>query len=283
MLTQVDIVQGDGTDTVVKSLPVLGATPKTSLLVRKITGLDAPDATLFIGEYSRDGGTYTGRRVGRRNPVFTLELNPNPANGETIDGLRKEIYKAFMDPLVDADHVKINLIDDLNNVQYLVGYTEKIETDIFSTDQFVQVSMICPDPYLRDNAETVHTADPGWTSFPYTYTGTAEAGFTATIVITTETDILTLENNGRKMVLTHPTGTFGVDDIITINTRPGEYSITLDDGALPEYSILSYLDPNAPWLALHAQDNTMKVYGTIETDYIAAVIDLRYTQTYWGI
>jgi hypothetical protein len=69
--------------------------------------------------------------------------------------LRELLYQAFMDPLVEADYVKVNLYDDLGRVRYLVGYTEKFETEIFDVETMTQISMICPDPYLRDDSETV--------------------------------------------------------------------------------------------------------------------------------
>jgi hypothetical protein len=284
MLMQVDVVQGDGTDTVVLSLPVLGATPKSSLLVQKITGLNPPDITLFIGDYARDGGTYQGRRVGNRNPVLTLTLNPNPALGETISSLRETLYKAFVDPLVDADFIKLNLIDDLGRVRYLVGYTEKFETEIFDVETAAQISVICPDPYIRDNDVTVLSNEPGWTLVPFTYEGTAETGFEAYIEIATETNYLTLENNGKKMVLTAPSGQpYQPGDVFYINTNRGSRAVTRTPSGGVAASAVAQLDPTSPWLELHSQNNTMKVYGDVPTSVVASITTLVYTNAYWGI
>jgi len=279
LLKKVDVVRGDGSDDLVLSLPVIGATPKSSLLVEKITGLNPPDPTLFIGDYSRDGGIYQGRRVGKRNPVLTINLNPNPALSETVDGLRQTLYKAFMDPLVDADFVKVNLVDDLDNVKYFVGYTEKFETEIFAADTTLQISMICPDPYLRDNEETVMTDPSGWTTVPFTYGGTAETGFEVLIHVTTPTSVLTLENNGKTMVFEKA---FSSGDEILINTVNGSRQLLLTSGAV-ESSLLAYMTPESPWLELHSQANTMKVYGETTADIVAAIRSLGYTQSYWGI
>lgn len=279
MLTQLDVVQGDGTDTLVLSLPVLGATPKSSLLVQKVTGLNPPDINLFIGDYSRDGGDYQGRRVGNRNPVFTLELNPNPALGETISGLREKLYMAFVDPLVEADFVKVNLIDDTGRVRYLVGYTEKFETEIFDVDNAAQISMICPDPYIRDNEVTVLTNPTGWVTVPFTYEGTAETGFEVLIHVNSPTSVLTLENNGKKMIINRD---FTTGEEVTINTNRGHRSLKLTS-VDPDVSIVAYLEPTSPWLELHSQSNTMKVYGATPGDSIAAIRSLVYTQSYWGV
>lgn len=281
MLTKVDVVQGDGSDTLVLSLPILGATPKSSLLIRKIEGLNPPDITLFIGDYSRDGGNYQGRRVGNRNPVLTLDLNPSPALGETVDNLREKLYKAFNDPLVDADFVKLNLYDDLGRVRYLVGFTEKFEAGIFDVETAVQISMICPDPYIRDNFETVLSNVVGWTTVPFTYRGTAETGFLTKIHIDIATPTLTLDNNGKKMVINRA---LDIGDEVTINTIRGARSIMVTPvGTVDMISALAGLTSTSTWLSLSSQSNTMKAYGAASSDLVASIRQLRYTQAYWGV
>lgn len=231
MLTQIDVMSDD-----LIELPILGVTPKSSLLIQKVTGLNPPDRSLFIGDYSQDGGIYQGRRVGSRNVVFTINLNPNPALGETVASLRQSLYKAFIDPQVDGDYLKLVLHDDADLERYLVGYCEKFESEIFDSETMCQVSMICPDPYLRNNEDTILIQPTGWVSFPYTYDGTAETGFIVRIYVTTPTNEITLHNNGKSMQLTNPDG-YGADDVIIINTIRGQRSISLtkaaDLGATP--------------------------------------------------
>jgi Phage tail protein. len=229
LLTQIDV---DSENAFL--VPILGVTPKDSLLVRKITGLNPPDIQLFIGDYARDGGIYQGRRVGNRNVVIIFDLNPNPALGETISGLRELLYKAFVDPQVDADYIKLTLHDDEGRTRYVVGYTEKFETEIFDVETMAQISIICPDPYIRDDVETIKTPidyltnpNSGWTTVPFTYTGTAETGFEVEILIAVATDVLTLDNNGKKMVIDK---TFSVGDRVLIGTVRGSRYITVTTG-----------------------------------------------------
>lgn len=276
MLTQIG-VEYEGDELIV---PILGVTPKESLLIRKITGLNPPDLDLFIGDYSRDGGTYQGRRVGKRNVVITADLNPNPALGETISGLRELLYKVFVDPQVDADFVKVNYYDDLGRVRYSVGYTEKFDTEIFDVETMAMISMICPDPYLRDNTETELTHPTGWTTVPFTYEGTAETGFEVSIYINSATSVLTLDNNGKKMIINR---SFDVADVVTINTVRGSRLLTVTPSGGSPISIVANLEPTSPWVELHSQANTMKVYGATTGDLIASIRSLKYTQAYWGI
>jgi hypothetical protein len=276
LLTQIDVNSENAF-----YVPIQGATPKDSLLVRNITGLTPPDINLFIGDYSRDGGIYQGRRVGNRNVVITMTLNPNPALGETVSGLRELLYKTFIDPLVEADFLQLNLHDEQGRVRYVVGYTEKFEGAIFDADTSLQISLICPDPYIRDSDETVLTNASGWTTVPFVYGGTAETGFVATVSIIGTTPTITLDNNGKTMVINRA---FVAGDVVTINTTPGSRSIMLAPAAGgPAVSILANLTTTSSWLLLHSQANTFKIYGTDQTTLPATVTSLRFRQAYWGV
>lgn len=289
MLTQIDVMYGnEGISEFIDEfleegalpLRILGVTPKDSLLVRKVTGLNPSSVDLFIGDYSRDGGSYQGRRVGDRNVVLTIDLNPNPALGETISGLRELLYKVFLDPLVDADHVELVLRSDDGRVRNLYGYTEKIETEVFDIETMVQISMICPDPYIRDVDETVLTNPIGtWITVPFTYGGSAEAGFVAEIIISADTPTLTINNNGQTMVVNH---SFMAGDTVYLNTSRGERDITyVRDGVI--YPLIAKLTPQSRWMELHSQSNSLNVYGASTIDLIAGVKTLAYRASYWGV
>ena len=241
MLTQIDVMSDHPFE-----LPILGITPKTSLMIHKVTGLNPPDRSLFIGDYSQDGGIYQGRRVGSRNVVMTINLNPNPALGETVSTLRQNLYKEFIDPQIEGDHLKVVLIDENDDERYFVGYCEKFETEIFEADTMCQISMICPDPYLRDNFDTILTQPTGYVQFPFTYHGTADTGFVVRIYVTQPTNEITLHNNGRVMQLETPTtATYQTDDLIIINTIRGQRSITLTKPA--EYDLATEFTTPTPY------------------------------------
>lgn len=288
-------------------LPIFGVTTKDSLLVRKVTGLSPPDVDLFIGDYSRDGGTYQGRRVGSRNVVMTLDLNPNPALGETVSGLRNLLYKTFIDPLVNADFIELQLHDEAGGIRNLAGYTERFETEIFDIDTMAQISMVCPDPYIRDLNETLLTnASSTWISVPFVYGGTAETGFEVEINISTNTTALTLVNNGQRMRMDFGT-TLTSTDVIYINTNRGHRDIrkasasavSAMKAAFPNETLgktwtrlvtegsttplIGSLAFDARWLELHAQSNTMFVYGSTENSLVAGIKNLAYKASYWGV
>lgn len=279
MLKQVDLVYSNESGEQALALKILDLSPKDSLHVRKITGLDPPGIDLFIGEFSRDGGLYQGRRVPSRNPVITFDIRPNYANGETVAGWREILYKIFLDPRVDADYSQIILREDDGRSRYLVGYAEKFETEIFDIETMCQVSLICPDPYIRDLQETVLTDPFGWLTVPFTYGGTAETGFEVSITITNNTPTLTLVNNGKTMVVTYP---FLVGDVVYFNTNRGSRNITVTRAGVTT-TLIAQLSPSSRWLELHSAANSMGVYGATPAVRPAGIRSLTYTAAYWGI
>jgi hypothetical protein len=277
MLTQVD-VECDNPF----YMSVLGARPRDSLILQSITGLGPPDKSLFVGDYSRDGGLYTGRRTLVRNPVLTIKMNPNYGLGESVDGWRDILYRAFNDPFVNGDDVTLVLHDDIKPDRMLTGYCEKFDDEIFSEDTAVQISLICPDPYIRDVTETAVTppeGTAGWQTVPFTYAGTAEAGFEVTIAVQATTSTLTLDNNGRTMVLTYPS--FQAGDVVYINTKPGARQIKLTRAGV-DYDILYTLYSESPWLTLHSQSNNLQIYGDTTSSFVASITSLNFTQLWWG-
>lgn len=262
------------------ALPILGVNTMDSLLIRSVTGLNPPDIDLFIGEYSRDGGSYQGRRVGNRNVVMTIDLNPNPALGETVSGLRDLLYKTFADPLVNADHVELVLREDDGRVRNLYGYCEKFETELFGIETMAQISMICPDPYIRDLDVTVLTNETStWVSVPFIYGGTAETGFETEIIISANTPVLHVRNNDQVMVFNYA---FQNEDIVRLNTKRGERSVTVSRGGVVT-SLLPALSYTSPWIELHSQSNTLNVYGETPSSYTAGIKTLSYRASYWGV
>lgn len=279
MLQQIDVLYEDELGPQAIALPIVGLTTRNSLLLRKVTGLSPADRELFIGDYARDGGTYQGSRVGKRNVVMTIDLNPNPAESETVDSLRALTDKVFMDPLPDADHLQFVFHCDNADARYLVGYAEKITDDIFSSDTMRQISVICPDPYIRNLYETSFESTLGWATVPFSYTGTAETGFELSIKITNATSALTVENNGQTMVFTY---SFEPDDIVYINTTPGSRSATVTRAGITT-SLIGALNPLSRWIQLRASNNTLKLYGLTTSNIIAVVQNLTYRAAYWGL
>lgn len=273
MLTRVD-VQSENPF----YLNIRDARPTDSIIVEKIEGLDPPAVDLFLGEYARDGGFYSGRRVAKRNPVFHLILNPKYEVGETVSGLRELLYRSFMDPQLDGDYLNLVLKDDVKADRYIVGFVEKFEIDIFSSDLSVLISMLCPNPYILDSVETaVSGVGP---SVPFVYGGTAESGVKITATLTAAATQMSILMN--DVVITTLQYDFVAGDILFVNSRRGERQITVTrDGVVTD--ILYSQTATSKWIDLHKPSNVMKIYGNSPTDFVANITEIRFRQAWWGI
>lgn len=254
------------------------------LAITKITGLGAADADINVTEIATgDGGKYNSSRVGKRNVVITFL--PLLTDSQTVEDSRQLLYQYF--------HIKkqvtLHFSTDNREVE-IVGYVEKNDPDIFSNEEDVQISVLCPDPYFYD------MSDGGWTTvtfsgvnplfeFPFennsltenliefgeikkkqketvTYEGDAEIGFIIRMHALGEVRMITIYDTDTRESMHIDTNRLKeivgseikYGDDITINTIMGERSVMfLRDGV--ETNILNALDKDADWFTLKSGDN----------------------------
>lgn len=277
MLTQVVIQSSSPT-----TLNVEDIDPDEILILKNITGLSAKGLTLFTGDFARDGGYYQGRRAGKRNPVFTFKLNPNYAIDIEVSDIRELLYKMFLQPQVGSDAVQVLLKDDRKPDRYLIGYTEDIDTEMWSKEQSAMVSMICTDPYLRSAALTSFVDASGVISTPFTYDGSATTGLKFQIKVATANQNIFVKINNDIMQLQHPT-TYAVNDIIDVDTSVGSRSIKLTRSAVTTDVMAHLQTSGVPWLQLKEAANTISTYGTTAADGKTKIMSYSYRSAWWGI
>lgn len=258
-----------------KTLDIDAVDPDEVIIIKSISGLLPSDLTLFTGDYARDGGYYQGRRVGKRNPVFNLKLNPDWANNVSMTAIRQELYRLFYQPTPGVDGLMVVLKDDDLPDLYFVAYPETWTGDLFSQDTSAQISMICVDPYLLSVDPVSDSDATGWLSLPLEYEGSAETGLSLTIAVKATTSKVTVDLNGLKMTLN---GSFVNGDTITINTSAGSRSIKKNG-----VDIMVALEGGSTWLTLDRPSNLIKVYGSAVSDGKAALTAYIYRGAWWGI
>lgn len=125
----------------------------SGLNIRNITGLGPVKADITTTKLVvSDGDYYNSARANGRNIVITLGFNIAAHLGiNSIEDCRQMVYKYF--PL--KKKVKVRIVTD-NRSLYSYGYVESDEPDIFSNDETTQISIICPESWLRtdDTYET---------------------------------------------------------------------------------------------------------------------------------
>lgn len=266
------------------TLHVSDVDPNEMLVVKSISGLTSPKVGLFTGDYASEGSYYQGRRGEKLTPVLNLKMNPQYAEDVEVSDIRELLYRAFYQPqpgsvvngkFVENDGVKVLLQDDRMPDRYFIGYTEDINTDQFSRDTSVQISMMCMSSYLFSNALTSASDVAGWLTTPIPYDGTAKVGLEMTLKINTATSVLTVDLNGALLVLNR---SFAVGEIVKINTRSGERSIVVGST-----DIMGAMSPTSKFVQLDRPANTIKVYGSAVGDGKVVLTNYNFRSQWWGI
>lgn len=274
------------------TLKINDVDPESIIIVESISGLDPAKVTNFTGDFARDGGYYQGRRSSGRNPVFNLKLNPNYADDIEVSDIREMLYDWFLEPSPTSDQLRVVLQDDRKPDRYFDGVVEDFPADLFSRDTKAQISMLCVDPYFRSVDEVIGHDDVGWVSTPVTYEGSKRIGLEMVFRVTTDTVEMNVDINGVRFQVYKPSGTFEVDDVITINTEIGkrrvDEAIDPDDpeyefGTNTERDVMAQIGAGSRWPELNKGVNTIKTYGGVEADGKVVMTDYKYRAAWWGI
>lgn len=261
---------------------------ESGFLISNITGITPVNADINVTEVTTtDGGIYNSARIDSRNIVITAIYLPGP----TIEDARHIMYKYF--PIKK----KVELIIETDTRKLRTeGYVESNNVKVFTKQEYSQISILCPDPYLYsvedggfDNIE--FSGIEANFEFPFYsdenvdpeeliefstievandkvlhYTGDIEIG--AKIVIRAYNNlqdiVITNETNNQVMTISSSrvadiTGeAFRGGDILTINTNKGKKSIILER-ASRKYNILNALNRNSKWITISRGDNVFLV------------------------
>lgn len=118
---------------------ILNLTEDFSKYIVEYDGLNPPNATLFLRDaVGMDGQPFESSKIGTRAVTLTIHIL-----GDDVAGNRLYLYKFFR----TKRWCKIRYKNKYREV-YFTGYVESNELNQFTEDQTMQVSIVCPDPFL---------------------------------------------------------------------------------------------------------------------------------------
>lgn len=238
-----------------------------------VTGLTRPATAINTSAGGGlDGEFYNSSRVQMRNIVITVVLRGN------IEENRQRLYRIF--PM--KTHCAVYFKNKNRDVK-IFGYVEILDADLFTEQETVQISIICPRPFWQD-MQTIYTELSQIVSmfqFPFAIEETPGVPFSEivdypTCKINNVGDvacgcIITIDilNDGQAnpvdglMIYNLTTQTyfgfatnrtFGAGDQIIINTISGQMSVIRNHGGTIE-NLLNSVVAGSTWFKLAVGEN----------------------------
>jgi hypothetical protein len=222
-----------------------------------IQGLNPIKADVNTTSYgSVDGEFLTGTRVGKRNIVLTIGLNPDWADN-TPSKLRRTLDAYFM----TKQSCNLLITDDDLGILTILGIVESSEPSIFSKDMEQQVSLICVDPYFRSYSSHIINGNVNDPEITIDYPGNVDYGMVVGIDFVSGASPTHIEIHAGDT-------TFKLDGAIemdsthnlNVSSYPGlKYAIRLEETTFATDNLLHLLESDSQWLLFHPGSNPFEV------------------------
>lgn len=115
-------------------------------VVGSIDGLGSPSASISFSENIGDGDEFIHERTGRRNLVIPIEIRGN------VERNRINLYRYAK----NGKYIKVYFENRTRNV-WIEGRVESITPDLFSNQESMQISILCPYPWWQDVEEMINS------------------------------------------------------------------------------------------------------------------------------
>lgn len=176
-----------------------------------VSGLNPPKAAVATSEIAtKDGSIVTNTQVQNRNIVLTFDItSAKPEN------VRLNLYYYFKIKEPITLEIKTG-----QRTATIEGYVESINADPFTKGQRVQISIICPEPYLLGDLQT-YTGTGSVNVVPLSDT---KHGAVFTVTLAAASSGLAITNSATSESI-YLTGEYSQGDVIVIDTRLGLKSV----------------------------------------------------------
>lgn len=285
---------------------------KSGLMVAKVEGLGPPQATINGQEMATsDGMLFSSARAQSRNIVFSLVMVSRDENSPygylSIEQSRHLTYQFF--PL--KKEITIYISTDTRRL-YCKGYVESNLPYVFSQEEYAQISVICPDPYMyvEGDERTVFSGTRGAFEFPVeaidpnklinfgdiwidtrailNYQGTVDTGILITIhAMGPARDIRIYNVDTREQMIidtelirTITGAEYGkLDDIVISTVKGNRYCRLLRNGKY--VNIIGALSKDTDWFQISAGNNGFAFAAEAGADNLS--VTFSYQNAYVGI
>lgn len=238
-----------------------------------------------------DGSYLNNAFIEKRNVVISFEMR-----GVGVEARRHQLYKVVKPSRYIKVYYKTAGID-----VFTEGYVETCEMNNFEMLTTGQISILCPDIYwhLIESVMAYYSQITGAFTFPFPTESNPEPfilgkyntqnmmeiindgdeiGFTLEIEALADVRSPTLYNADTDEYL-QITGDLQMGDIVTITTKTGNKTVTLDRGGI-KTNIINRLVSGSTWLTLREGKNRFYLRGTGLNNLKVKII---HTNAYLGV
>lgn len=269
----------------------LELTHRLEYSVVDVQGLTPPNANINTTEMAGgDGSSYNSSSLTNRNIVILLYINSD------IERNRQRLYRYFRVKRQCRIHYK----NASRNV-YIDGHVETVEPTMFKQTQAVQISILCPDPYLKN--ETTSLYEFSWTAsyfeFPFSipeegieFSGSDHVS-SVDIINNGENEVgveINLTASGAVLnpkiinVLTGEYFALNVDldegDVIKITTHRGKKRAILYKGG-EEKNVMNAIASGSTWFKIDLGDNIFSYAADLGGQSLA--VSFTFTEEFVGV
>ena len=267
-------------------------TTANQYMTSQIEGLSPPPGTISTSGYAGMDGSYLNNSfIEKRNVVIHFEMR-----GIDIETRRHQLYNVVKPSRYIKIYYKTAGID-----VYTEGYVETCEVSNFEQLTTGQISILCPDIYWYSTKPVIaqYSHIVGTFTFPFPsetnpqpfvlgkynrdntmniFNEGDETGFTLVIEATADARSPTLYNADTDEYL-QIIGDILAGDVITVTTKTGNKTVTLDRGGVKS-NIINRLVSGSTWLTLREGNNRFYLQGTGLENLKVRII---HTNAYLGV
>lgn len=265
-------------------------------MTSQIEGLNPPPGTISTSGYAGMDGSYLNNAfIEKRNVVIHFEMR-----GMGVEIRRHQLYKVVKPSRYVKVYYRTAGID-----VFTEGYVETCEVSNFEQLVTGQMSILCPDIYWysTESVMTYYSQITGAFTFPFPTESNPEPfvlgkyntqnimeiindgdeiGFTLVIEASSDEEVATrsptLYNADTDEYL-QITGEILAGDIITVTTKTGHKTVTLDRGGV-KTNIINRLVSGLTWLTLREGRNRFYLRGTGLQNLKVTIV---HTNAYLGV
>ena len=259
--------------------------------VKSVLGIDPPDAIINTTRNAgQDGSVYNSAYMDNRTITITLAIN------YPVESNRIRLYQYFKSKFP----VTLRYKNETRDV-YINGYVQSFQVAYFDKKETAQITVFCPKPHFNHNGVVTENLSNIVSMFEFPFSiedagipiselsigheqvmiNLGDMNVGALIRITASDEVVNpLIYNSTNNTVMKIMDTLQENDVVEINTRPGEKSIKkISDGEVT--NLISKLSNNSSWFILVPGVNILSTIADSGSEFIN--IDFEIIYQYEGV